>query len=437
VGGGLLIGGGFAYRNQQLPRLAAQRRLNQAASELAARQAAVEANPNDVAAHWALANWLGEHGRAAETEPELRKIVEIDPGDQGAWRALAQGLALQGRFPEALAANRELIRRWPEQPTGYAGAAVCYRGTNELKQALQMAQAALQRSPNSVDARLIVGVVAVDYADQAASAETRSGEYQLAAKMLEQVVKERPELADAHTRLGRAYRSLYQEAKARACFRKAAELAPESADAQAYLAEMDVAHGDLKEARAAAEALVQHHPEDPRGHYWLGYTLLQSPVQGALAQAAAALGEAVRLQPDNAKYRERHGIALLRAGRLPEAREAFEHAADLNPNRAFAPQQLAIIYARLGEAQQAKVAQEDAARRAKNEEQLRLAQAESRANPGDLSLHLLLADRYQVLGWQIPSRDEYRAALALEPKNARARAGLQALAGTTRDLRAP
>jgi len=433
----VLIGGGLAYRSQQLPRLAAQTRVNEVAAQLAARRAAVEASPNDVGAHWALATWLGEHGRAAETEPILRKIVEIDGGHQPAWEALAQGLVLQGRFPEALAANRELIRRWPESATGYAGAAVCYRRANELKQALEMAQAAMKRSSDAVSSRLIVGVLALDYAEQAASSETRSDEYQLAARMLEQVVKDRPDLTDAYVRLGRAYRALYQEDKARASFRKAAAQSPESAEAQAFLAEAAVGHGDMKEARAAAETLVQHHPEDPRGHYWLGYTWLQSPVQGATVQAATALGEAIRLEPANARYRERHGVALLRAGRLPEAREAFEHAADLDPSGAFAPQQLAIIYARLGDAKQARVAQEDAARRAKNEEQLRLAQAESRASPRNLALHLLLGDRYRTLGWVTQARDEYRAALALDPKNAAAHAGLQALANVPDHHQAP
>jgi cytochrome c-type biogenesis protein CcmH/NrfG len=83
------------------------------------------------------------------------------------------------------------------------------------------------------------------------------------------------------------------------------------------------------------------------------------------------------------------------------------------------------------------VAQEDAARRAKNEEQLKLAQAESRARPHDLSLHLLLGDRYRVLGWSTQARDEYRAVLAREPKNAKALAGLEALARTPHEHVAP
>jgi tetratricopeptide (TPR) repeat protein len=196
VGGALLIAGGVAFRSQQLPRLAAQRRLNATADELAALRARAASSPNDVSARWAVASWLGEHGRAAEAETELREIVALDAGYRPAWEALAQGMVLQGRFPDALKANQELMRRWPESATGYAGAAVCYRATNELKRALEMAQAALKRSTDLVNARLIVGVLALDYAQQAASAESRTAEYQLAARMLEQVAKDRPGVPD-------------------------------------------------------------------------------------------------------------------------------------------------------------------------------------------------------------------------------------------------
>ena len=58
-----------------------------------------------------------------------------------------------------------------------------------------------------------------------------------------------------------------------------------------------------------------------------------------------------------------------------------------------------------------------------------LAQAASRANPADVSLHLVLGDRYRALGWAIQAREEYRAALAHDPKNPRALSGLDALSG--------
>jgi tetratricopeptide (TPR) repeat protein len=421
----VLIAASLAYRNRQLPRFAAQRRQSQQARELAARQAAVAARPNDVNARWALATWQMEAEQPAEAESELRAILRIDPGHRSSRLALAQIMTLQRRFQEALGANREIIRRWPDDPAGYAGAALCYRQLDELADGLRMARLALARSPQAANSHYLVGTIALDYAGQAANRRARKEEYRLAVRMLEKVVKAVPDHWDAHTRLGRAYLALEQPEQAREHLRQALALNPGAVEALASLAEAADTMGDRAAVKVTAEQWIAYHPRDPRGYYWKGYAGLHG--RGELASAIQALAQAARMDPARSLYHEQLGIALARANRLQEARAAFEEAVRQDPNRPFPLQQLALIYTRLGDTANAGLAARDARALTHNQQKLEYYQGQVQAHPGNVALHLVLADRYHELGWYTQARDEYRVVLRLDPSNRRAAAGLRAV----------
>ena len=68
--------------------------------------------------------------------------------------------------------------------------------------------------------------------------------------------------------------------------------------------------------------------------------------RGALAEAAEALAEAVRLDPGDVHALSFLGHALQRQGRLAEALAAFERAAGLDPLQSRPVRALARLHAR-------------------------------------------------------------------------------------------
>src|SRR5262249_16967933 len=81
-------------------------------------------------------------------------------------------------------------------------------------------------------------------------------------------LKERPDFADAHYNLGKAYRKLGRDAEAEACYQRVRKLDPRKGEAAANLATLRIQHGRYEEADALlAEARLRlPHAEMPVNH---------------------------------------------------------------------------------------------------------------------------------------------------------------------------
>jgi tetratricopeptide (TPR) repeat protein len=96
---------------------------------------------------------------------------------------------------------------------------------------------------------------------------------------------------------------------------------------------------------AAVEQLrkvIEHEPDYSQAHYSLGLLLAEDKDQ--LAEAAAELAEAVRLEPGNAKMRYNYGLVLQHLGKPAEAAEqliAANRLSPRNPDTLFA---LAVLF---------------------------------------------------------------------------------------------
>jgi len=427
VTGGVLVSAGIAYRDWQLPRLAAQRLARQIEAREASLETAVRDSPNNLNARLELSEWRAANGRAPEAEQELRAALRIDPGHRESWLRLSRMLTEQRRFADALQANREIIRRWPDDPTGYAAAAICYRQLDELAAALSHARLALKHNPDPAASRYLVGALALEYAEQGATVDDRENEYALAQKMLEPVVRAAPDNWDAALRLARACKALDQDEPAERYLRQALDVNPTSAEALDRLADLKINQGKYTDAAAVAERFTASHPTDPRAHFQLGTALLHHSDAKSRQRAVTVLSEAVRLAPDRPAYHQQLGVALIRANRAAEARRPFEIALRLNPVDPFPLQQLAAVFTKMGDPVNASLAARDATRLATNRQRLKYYQAQSRLYPNVVPLHMILADRYRELGWTTQARDEYRAVLRIQPSNKQAAAGLKSL----------
>jgi hypothetical protein len=94
-------------------------------------------------------------------------------------------------------------------------------------------------------------------------------------------------------------------------------------DAEALLrqGEEQLRAGNAEAAHAAAQAVLDGFPEEPRSHLLMGTILL---VERRFVEAERALRESVRLDPGGAKPLRLLAWALLGAGRLDEAVHGFE-----------------------------------------------------------------------------------------------------------------
>lgn len=169
--------------------------------------------------------------------------------------------------------------------------------------------------------------------------------------------------------------------------------------------------------------------------------------EGRIEDAASALMEAVRLQPNHLEANQMLGVALGRLGRTGEAFTYLDRAASLSPNAFWPLLEKAQIYLNLGDNQQALDALQQAVARRNDQpytfelmaqayvgagQTEQAAEAWQRAielNPGNARYYVRLGDLWQQAGRMDRAIAAYREALKLDPANSRAGQELKRLGG--------
>jgi protein O-GlcNAc transferase len=185
-------------------------------------------------------------------DPLLEEVGQLQRGKQAILRRAEDALKA-GRVPEAVQWFQDLVRDYPDTDWAWLrlGRALLQEGDNAgAEKALR---AALDRSPDLVDAHFYLGVVLYQRGD---------------------------------------YR------KAAAAFRRAAELKPDHALAQFNLGECLLKEGDRDGARQAFRAAVESKPAFSDAHAELAVLFARD---GRGAEAAEAAHETLRLDPANEK----------------------------------------------------------------------------------------------------------------------------------------
>jgi tetratricopeptide (TPR) repeat protein len=168
-------------------------------------------------------------------------------------------------------------------------------------------------------------------------------------------------------------------------------------------------------------------------------------IEGRMEEAAAALEEAVALQPDHSDAVVLLGTTLSRLGRLDEAISFLEGAAQRSPNTFWPLVELGRIYIDLGDYDQAiETLSTAASRRAdvaqpfellavayqstgQMEQAINAWQQAVTVSPNNALLHVQLGDALAEADRIEEAIAAYRAALAINPNNGRARDGLLVL----------
>ncbi|MBI3375645.1 MAG: tetratricopeptide repeat protein [Betaproteobacteria bacterium] len=200
-----------------------------------------------------------------------------------------------GRYPEAEAAARQLVRKWPR---------------------LGVAWKAL-------------GAVL--------SAQQRSGE---AVPALQKSVALTPSDSETHNALGNGLQALGRSAEAAASYRRALQQAPHSHEALTNLGNVlkDLGQGD--DALASYRRALELKPDYHEAHSNLGVAL---KALGRFAQAEASLRRAVELRPGYAEAHNNLGSVLVDLCRSAEAEQCFRRALELKPDYPLAHDNLMFV----------------------------------------------------------------------------------------------
>ncbi|HTB81564.1 MAG TPA: tetratricopeptide repeat protein [Opitutaceae bacterium] len=155
----------------------------------------------------------------------------------------------------------------------------------------------------------------------------------------------KPDYAEAHYNLGKAFVHLGRLPEAIEQYRKALRIRPEHADTYDALGNALYQEGQVAEAIEQYRQALRIQPLHANAHNNLGVALAQL---GRLPEAIEQYQEVLRLRPDNVEAHNNLGIALVRSGRLPEAIEQYQQALQLNPNHAGVRTDLGIALAEMG-----------------------------------------------------------------------------------------
>jgi len=165
-----------------------------------------------------------------------------------------------------------------------------------------------------------------------------------AASELELALRLKPDFAKAHNNLGSVFAKTPGRLEAAVVqFEDALRLRPDYADAENNLGNALVAEGRFAAAIGPLEAALRLNPDSAEAHSNLGNCLARLP--GRLDEAIAQYGEALRLRPGYANAHNNLGSALAReGGRLNEAVAQFQEAIRLRPDYADAHCNLGMAF---------------------------------------------------------------------------------------------
>ena len=252
----------------------------------------------------------------------------------------------EGKIEEAIAAHQRAIALAPESAELRAELAGLYARQDRVREALETAEAALQRDPANREANRILGFVYAAVAEQKQPFRPGDDPSQYSARAIAALSKaQREGVLDVSLELmlGRLHLKARHHAEAIASLRRVVDDQPGYPEGAMLLASAHSGAGDDAGAIRTLEAAVKETPSFFRGHVRLAELYDEAH---RYTEAAAAYGAAHALGGTRADFSPQRASALINAGDPAAARDVLVEALGTKPNGADA----GLLYL-LGQAQ--------------------------------------------------------------------------------------
>jgi tetratricopeptide (TPR) repeat protein len=351
-------------------------------------RAAVAADPQNAAFHYALGNMLmhqelwddafDEITRAAQLMPDLpenhssfayifyrlddgpnavaeaRTALSMDPQNAEAYQFLGLALYSNGQYDAAAHAFDESLARDSANPDTYYDLGITLNASGDQAGAITAYRQAIRRKPAFWEAHSNLGLIwheqnrlddaiaeyreARRLAPDEASVRNNLGntycdkfDFDAAIKEMEELYRQHPEWQQGHGCLARAYMSKKEYAKAIDQLKLAVLQNPTSSSEHRILGEALVLDDQLDEGVHELRLAVTLNPDSDEAHHFLGTALFQ---QQQTTAAEKEFREALRL---NASADNHYSLAacLMTMDRYEEALAELDAAARLAPERAL------------------------------------------------------------------------------------------------------
>ena len=160
----------------------------------------------------------------------------------------------------------------------------------------------------------------------------KSGNYSVAAKEFQGVVKQRPDWAGGHFMLGQALAKLNRNQQALDAFRKAYDLDPNKVEYQLALANGLLQTRMYTDAARLLDKVDASSLSAAQRGTFSQMRALALEKSGRKGDALGALRDAARSKPSDAAIQYQYGVAAFNAGQIAEAVRALGQAVKLSPS---------------------------------------------------------------------------------------------------------
>lgn len=328
--------------------LSREGKLSEASKRLEEGIEKTEANPRILAA---LANLFVEQRKPADAEKMFRRLLEARPQDHEAQQALGLLIGRQGRAEEALAILSDLNKKKLLTRDGIVGLAEVYLEMGKASQARDVLAEVYLANPDDADV-----------ASQYGRALGRSGDDQMADKVLVKVIREFPTHHRSQLYLGLHYRKIGEFEKSVEALEGAVKMAPENTNYRLELARTYLARNTPQGVREAKNQLdmvtasygrddVARENQEPDAWMLRGKILFE---EQKYTLAMKDFNEALNLAPSRMDILLGYGRSLYEMARFDEALPYFKQVVDRDPAHSEANFLLARISIRHNKIKSAK-----------------------------------------------------------------------------------
>jgi predicted O-linked N-acetylglucosamine transferase (SPINDLY family) len=261
-----------------------------------------------------------QHGRLAEAETLLQRILKANPDHTDAKHLLGIVAIQCGQYERATQLIARAIKQNPRVAMFHSNLGYALYLDGRLQEALSACEQATQLDPNLTEAFHNRGNILRGL-----------GRLNEALVAYDRAIQLRPEYADAHYNRGNLLLTAGRAREAEGSYRRALELNPHNAGAYNNLGVVLVDAGKFEEALAACDRAIQLKPD-----YAQAYNCRADALRRLfrLGEALQACDKAIELKSDYAEAHYNRGNVLLAAGRVEEAEDSYRRALELNPDNA-------------------------------------------------------------------------------------------------------